>query len=217
MENNQKLTTIYIVRHGETEMNVKDIVQGQPTDSSLTEKGEKEARERAEQLKNVRFDAIFSSDLGRTVRTAKILKLDRQLAVNTTRMLRERFFGVWEGKRAAEYYQANAEAFKKFEFLAEEEKRKYKVFNSIESEEEMMSRFVVKLREIAATFVGKTVLVVSHGSIMRTFLIHLGYGTRKILSPGSLANMAYIQLNSDGVDFFIEKVIGYKKPNIDFI
>lgn len=213
MTQEKPLTTIYIVRHGETEYNVEERVQGQPTDSPLTAKGEKQARERARELKYINFDAIFSSDLGRTVRTAEILKLDRQLAINTSHLLRERNFGEWEGKTAEEYYQANKAAFEKFKQLSEAEKRKGKVFASIESEEEMMGRFITKLREIAVTYPGKTILVVSHGSIMRTLLIHLGYDKREALGPGALTNSAYVKLKSDGIDFFVDKVVGYQPPN----
>ena len=77
-ENN--LCTLYLVRHGETEWNVKGITQGQ-TNSSLTENGKQQALNTANDLKNINFDAIFSSDLTRTQDTAEIIKLDRDIMV----------------------------------------------------------------------------------------------------------------------------------------
>ncbi|MBI2630816.1 histidine phosphatase family protein [Candidatus Nomurabacteria bacterium] len=53
--------TLYLVRHGETEWNVKKITQGQ-SESTLTENGIRQAEETAEKLKDIKFDAIFSSD-----------------------------------------------------------------------------------------------------------------------------------------------------------
>ncbi len=57
-----KLTTFYLVRHGETEYNVKGIIQGQ-SDSPLTRKGIDETKKLAKNLKGIKFDYIFSSDL----------------------------------------------------------------------------------------------------------------------------------------------------------
>src|SRR3989339_819938 len=87
-ENEENYCTLYLVRHGETEWNVKKINQGQ-SESFLTEKGIEQAKETAERLKDIKFDAIFSSDLSRTQRTAEIIKLDRELIIQTSQLLRE--------------------------------------------------------------------------------------------------------------------------------
>jgi broad specificity phosphatase PhoE len=211
MEQAKKYCTIYLVRHGETENNVNDIVQGH-VDSPLTDKGIQDVKRLQRELKNIKFDAVFSSDIGRAVKTAQLVMAEKQLAVNTTHLLRERFYGDYEGHPAKKYYQDNEAMFAKFETLGEAAKRKFKVYPSMESEEEAMGRFIQKLREIAVTFLGKTVLVVSHGTVMRTFLFHLGYMSRQQLTHGSLLNSGYIKLESDGVDFFVKKFVGYKKP-----
>jgi probable phosphoglycerate mutase len=52
-------TTLYIVRHGGTEWNRKDILQGR-LDSKLTKQGLHQAAELAKKLENVHFDAAFS-------------------------------------------------------------------------------------------------------------------------------------------------------------
>ena len=62
------MTTIYIVRHGETKWNVKQLMQGHK-DSPLTEKGIEQAEEIKKELKNIHFYRIFSSDLLRAKRT----------------------------------------------------------------------------------------------------------------------------------------------------
>jgi broad specificity phosphatase PhoE len=208
--NKGKLVTIYIVRHGQVTANVDKIVAG-ITNSDLTAEGVKQAEDRAKDLAHIEFAAIFSSDLTRAQRTAEIIKQDRKLLVNTTEMLKERNFGIYEGSHEDIYLSENKEAFEKFQTLTEEEKRSFKIHATIETEEEMMSRFITKLRELAVTFPGKNILVVSHGTIMRTFLIHLGYGSRKDFAWGSLDNTAYIKVDSDGIDFFIKEVVGQKK------
>lgn len=62
----------YILRHGETVYNTEKRMQGW-SDSPLTEKGEKKASQLGESLKNFRFDAVFTSDLGRAVKTSELV------------------------------------------------------------------------------------------------------------------------------------------------
>jgi len=58
-----KPTTFYFVRHGESEGNAARIFTGQ-TDSPLTARGRQQAATVAEELANVKFDRIISSDEG---------------------------------------------------------------------------------------------------------------------------------------------------------
>lgn len=64
---------MYLVRHGETEDNLNGIAIGQ-ADSPLTENGILQAKNVAEFFKCKNIDAIFSSDLGRCIKTAEIIK-----------------------------------------------------------------------------------------------------------------------------------------------
>lgn len=204
---NNQLTTFYIIRHGETEWNVKGILQGH-TDSPLTKQGEIQAEETAKELRNIQFNLAFSSDLIRAKRTAEIIALEHKLAVQTTQLLRERSFGEYEGK----HYSAIKTLDELFEKLNDEEKFTY-TSEGVESDEQLISRFITFLRETAITHPEKTVLVGTHGGMMKALLIHLGYGTYKTINHGSVSNGAYIKLTSDGVDFFIKETKGIKKPN----
>jgi broad specificity phosphatase PhoE len=68
-----------------------------------------------------------------------------------------------------------------------------------------MARFIPALREIAIAYPGKNVLVVTHGGVMRAFLIHLGVGDEKTLPPGSIKNTSVFKIDSDGVEFWVRK------------
>ena len=94
------------------------------------------------------------------------------------------------------------------EEISGEERWKFKLNDDIESDEELVNRFIVELREIAVSFPGKTVLVVSHGGCIVNFLIKVGYGTRAQLPSASFANAAYVKMLSDGVDFFVKETNG---------
>ena len=63
---------LYIVRHGQTEWNVLEKFQGQ-LNSPLTEAGIEKVRKTAEELKNIVFSKVYTSQVGRTIGTAEII------------------------------------------------------------------------------------------------------------------------------------------------
>ncbi len=197
--------TLYIVRHGETEWNVKKIIQGHE-DIPLNKKGEVQAKELSKKLRHIKFDAVFSSDLIRAKKTAEIIILEKKLAVQTTKALQERYFGKYQGRSFA----VNNEMLRLINNLKMVTGRGAK---EVESDEMIISRLITFLREVAVTYAGKKVLVVSHGGPIRTLLIHLGFANYENLNEGQIDNLAYIKLKSDGVDFFIEKTEGIKIKN----
>lgn len=200
-------TTLYITRHGETELNLAQKMQGQ-LDSPLTQKGIQQAQELAEKLKDIPFDAIFSSDLPRAQRTAEIVKLERKLAVTTSQLIREKTYGEYEGKSYTFLEEGLKEMLTQYQHLSDQEKMKFKFGKDLESDEEAMGRVLTFLREIGLAYRGKTVLVVAHGGIMKTLLIHLGYATYQTLGHGAVKNCAYIKIETDGTDFFVKETSG---------
>lgn len=198
------MTTLYIVRHGETEWNVEGKLQGH-SDSPLTQNGILQAQKLAQELRHINFDQVFTSDLLRAKRTAEIIALEKQLAIQTTKALREQYWGKYEGMKSSEYFQL----FNQWKKMTREERHTFKLSEDMENHEEVVSRLIIFLREIAVAYSGKTILTVTHGGIMLRLLIHLGYWAYD--TKERLGNTAYIKLESDGVDFFIKEVKGVKK------
>lgn len=200
--------TLYLVRHGETDWNTKGIIQGH-SDIPLNEVGVMQAKKLAEKLRMVNFNTVFSSDLLRAKRTAEIVAMEKKLAVKTTTALRERYFGKYEGKHFSMLHQAEVKkllsAYKK---LA---KKSHPDVDSVETDEQLVNRFIPFIREVAVGYSGKNVLIVTHGGIIRWFLIHLGFADVRTLPPGSIENTAYVKIVSDGVDFFIKETVGIIK------
>ena len=91
----KNVTTIYIVRHGESVGNLHRICLGH-TNLDLTELGLEQAKKTAEALENVDFAGIYSSDLQRAVHTAEPHAKKRGLEINTSPDFRELYFGNWE-------------------------------------------------------------------------------------------------------------------------
>jgi broad specificity phosphatase PhoE len=192
---------LYIVRHGQTEWNVSKKVAGH-IDIPLTDKGRSQAKELAKKLSTINFDAVFSSDLIRAKHTAEIIALERNLAVVTSRSLREKNYGEFEGKTQEELKKI----FDLYNSLTKEEVYHYRLAKGAETDEEVIGRFITFLREVAVAYKGKTVLVASHHAVMRALLIHLGKGEYKNFPPNSIRNAAYIKLISDGTDFFVQQM-----------
>ncbi|MFA6076953.1 MAG: histidine phosphatase family protein [Candidatus Paceibacterota bacterium] len=210
-ENEKIYCTLYLVRHGETEWNVKNINQGQ-SESYLTERGIEQAKETAERLKDIKFDAVFSSDLGRCTRTAEIIKLDRELIVQTSKLLRERAHGRFEGQHDDVMKSTLKDKLKERESVSESEYDSFRLAPDVETTEEVMTRFLIELREIAIAYSNQKVLVVTHAGCIKNFLIKLGYVKRVDLPGGSFKQGGYVVVDSDGVDFFIKEVWGIRKP-----
>ncbi|OGO87394.1 MAG: hypothetical protein A2Y24_01420 [Clostridiales bacterium GWE2_32_10] len=93
---------LYFVRHGQTEWNVEKRIQGS-VDQPLNEKGESQARELAEKIKDIKIDKIISSPLKRAYRTAEIINEKFNLDIETDTRLAERNYGVNEGEYTKDF------------------------------------------------------------------------------------------------------------------
>ncbi|WP_137602111.1 histidine phosphatase family protein [Paucilactobacillus nenjiangensis] len=90
---------VYFVRHGQTYLNKYNRLQGW-SDAPLTEKGIADATRAGKALAPVQFDAAFSSDLSRTIATAKSILVENHSALTQpipSKFFREEFFGYFEG------------------------------------------------------------------------------------------------------------------------
>lgn len=90
---------IYFTRHGETKWNKLGIIQGQ-LDSPLTEDGIQMAKDLHAMSKDIHFDKVYSSDLGRAYDTCKLICPDQEII--KTKLLREIDVGNWSGKTLAQ-------------------------------------------------------------------------------------------------------------------
>jgi broad specificity phosphatase PhoE len=201
MENSSLYCTFYLVRHGKTDYNEKKKINGS-VDVALNDIGKQQAEDLRKEFMSIHFDAIFSSDLLRAKQTAEILGKERELAIAASVLIRERNFGQLEGHPVDEL-KTLVESYRK---LADEEINAHKVDDTYESNDEMIARVLTFLRETAIAYPGKTILVVTHSSLLRTLLIHLGYVSHKDAPFRLIRNAGYVKLKSDGVEFKILEV-----------
>lgn len=139
------MTTLYLVRHGETVDNANQIMQGQ-TQGELNENGIRQAREVRETWKDRQIDVVIASDLKRSIDTARIIAEPHGLEVITTPLLRERDWGDFTGR-----------------FIPDLKNEVWP--DNIETLENLLSRAGEFITYVKETFPGKKVLAVGHGII----------------------------------------------------
>jgi len=171
---------IIIVRHGQTDHNVKKLIQGH-LDVKLNENGKEQAGQIAQELSLEKIDAIFSSDLKRAYDTAVEVAKKHKLTIIQTPSLRERGFGKLQGVpflNISDYFpdQDHITAFSLSEDDSFNDKNKY----GVETDEQMMER-INELDKLLSKYSDKTVLLVTHGGLVRMLMRHyLGYSAKQV-------------------------------------
>ena len=103
------MTNIYLVRHAEAEGNIYRRAQGW-YDSKISPKGEKQIDALAERFRDIHIDAVYSSDLYRTRRTAEALCKPKGLPLRLEPRFREVHVGTWEDRTFGELERTQPEA-----------------------------------------------------------------------------------------------------------
>ncbi|MBI1215382.1 MAG: hypothetical protein GC185_06145 [Alphaproteobacteria bacterium] len=155
--------SFYFVRHGETDWNKQGLIQGR-TDIPLNDTGRAQARRAIETIAGLPIDLIVSSDLARAHETALILneKLQRPMLIDPA--VRERNYGVFEGKNVQEM-----DAIKK-DMIARglpPEENGYPCPEEAESYTEFRQRTLEGFSRQLTESEGRNVLFVAHGGVYR--------------------------------------------------
>jgi probable phosphoglycerate mutase len=152
-----RMTTILLARHGETDWNLDGRFQGW-ADPPLNGTGCEQARALAEKLRDVPFDAVYSSDLRRAHETAVIVADPHGVPVVTDPGLREIDVGSWSGLTRAEI----------------DERWPGADHHDGETREAHLARVLATVERIARAHHGERILIVSHGGSLRTLRRHCG-------------------------------------------
>ena len=159
---------IYIVRHGETDANVKGYLQGW-TDDPLNENGKKLAVITGQCMRGIRFDACISSPLKRARETAEIILRESGNAIPIAYddRIKEINMGDWERKkfRPGER-EVDAEQMKLFF----SEPFAFAGYPGGENIAQVCARTQTFLRELLSKDEEKIYLVATHGFALRAML-----------------------------------------------
>lgn len=182
---------IYITRHGETQWNRLNKLQGSKN-SPLTARGIEDGRELGLYLEDVDLDKIYSSPLERAYETSLIIRGERPIDIQVLDGLREMSFGVFEGKSKEEINEKYSKTYYNYWHRPQD----YQPILG-ETYEEFLKRVWSAFLKVAESK-EERVLVVSHGVVIRAImnLIHkrpLEEITKiPIVEGGSLTIIDYI-------------------------
>jgi probable phosphoglycerate mutase len=153
-------TRILAIRHGETAWNVDTRIQGQ-LDIGLNDTGRWQAHRVAQALAGEPISAIYTSDLFRAWDTARAIGSATGLPVQTEQALRERGFGVFEGKTFQEIEELWPEASLRW--------RKREPGFAPEGGESLVAireRISTIVNTLGARHAGELIVLVAHGGVM---------------------------------------------------
>lgn len=158
---------LYIVRHSETVWNKERRLQGR-SDIELTEYGRELARITGEALKNIDFEAIYSSPLERAYETANLIKGDKDIPIIKENRIIEISFGEYEGHVDKELVEAGTSFVDFFDHP-----EKYIPGKNGESLQELRKRaedFICSLKDMYGE-TDKKIMIVGHGAMNKALMM----------------------------------------------
>lgn len=185
-----KRTLFHLARHGQTEWNLEQRIQGQ-LDSALTVTGEQQALQLATLCQPLRISQILTSYLGRAVQTAKICAEHLQLSEKVLPGIEERNFGLWEGKMTPDV-QSEPDYTEITSQVSDCKPAQG------ESSKQLLTRFENALKQQFLQAPDDNYLIITHGDVMRCFMSQFQQAGQ--LSTGyDYKNGQYISLSYDPI------------------
>ena len=192
------MTTIYLIRHAEAEGNLYRRIHGW-YDALVTENGLRQISALRRRFQDIPVDAVYSSDLLRTMTTARALYEPRGLELHTDPDLRELNFGTWEDQPWGQVYHCEPERMGQFNRTDPEWRAPLG-----ESLEEAGARAGAAVERIARAHPGQTVAIFSHGTAMRQLLADIkGLSPEEWHTQSHSENTGVTKLEWDGARFCV--------------
>ncbi|MEJ7645654.1 MAG: histidine phosphatase family protein [Chryseolinea sp.] len=190
---------IYIVRHGQTDFNLQNIVQGSGVDSSLNNRGREQAKAFFEKYKGIAFDKIYTSKLKRTTESIQAF-IDLSIPTEALEGLNEISWGSKEGYKITpsedEYYHQMLREWQ----LGNTSHR----IEGGESPDDVVRRMQPAVDHILAHENENTVLICMHGRAIRIILCMLLHYPLKSMDMFEHENLGLYLLNYNGAFFSVD-------------
>jgi len=194
-----QLTRLLLVRHAETQWNHEGRYQGQQ-DSPVTPEGHAQAEAIAGRLRNLRVDALYTSDLGRCIATTRYIEHSTGVAMKVDARLRERNLGVFEGLTSAEAKQRYPDIY-----------RQYKapdgagyVLPGGESRQQVLERACAVMQDLANRHPHEQIAIVGHTGFLYIYLSHLLGAPPDVRNMFVIRNCSLSVLSVDGARWRLE-------------
>lgn len=179
------MTRLYLIRHAEAEGNLYRRIHGQ-YNSLITDNGYRQIAALEERFRDVPIDAVYSSDLFRTMTTARAIYVPKGLPLTTRPDLREINMGDWEDRSFASVARSEPEQMAQFSQTSP-------LFRAPNGETflEVRRRGIRAVLDIAARHPGQTVALFAHGTLIRNTLAEImGLGVEDAHKVGHSDNTA---------------------------
>ncbi len=158
------LTSVYLVRHGQTAWNKEEIFRGR-TDVPLDETGQKQAALTGQYFSEMEIHAIYSSPLARAWETAQAIARFSNLKVEPLEAMIDMSFGNWEGHAHQEIRKIDTETYRQWV-----ESPHLARLPGGESLDDVRTRSMAALEELLRKHPGKNLVVVSHRVICKVLI-----------------------------------------------
>lgn len=192
---------IYILRHGETELNKKKILQGN-SDSNLTNDAIIKAKSLNTWYKKIKFDRIISSNLKRAIDTAKLVSGEEDIIIDEN--ISEMRFGYWQGKSKEEIFKNELEKMNYENYFFNP--NLYVPVEGGETFESIVNRAKKFFDDIKKFDVNENILVVTHGAFIKALLLIVkNNDLSKFWDDPYVYNLSLTMISYDGKDFKLEK------------
>ncbi len=190
--------TLYIVRHGQTDLNKRGIIQGRGMDTDLNDEGRRQAQLFFEAYKSVAFDKIYISALKRTQQSIQAF-IDMGIPYEKLSGLDELGWGVHEGQPGT---PENKAAFMQIMRNWLDGKLDDK-FEGGESPNDVKERQLEALKTIMSHPEEKTVLICMHGRALRLLLCILTNKSLTEMDTFPHQNLVLYKVFYDGANYQI--------------
>ena len=190
------MTNIFLARHGQTEYNKNNQIQGRGIDASLNETGRRQAQAIGRQLREIELHRVYSSSLKRSRETAEYIARMHDLDLEAHPDLDEMNFGDLEGRPISEIES-------ELERLHTSWKSGNVMLSSSngESPNAVLERAAGRIDLILGEHRGSNLLFVLHGRLIRILVSHwLDYGLSQMHRVPH-ANGALYHIRWDGQAF----------------
>lgn len=196
------MTRLYIVRHCETMGNHLKVFQGS-SDFEPSKVGQGQIAALGERFKNIDVDVIYSSPLGRAVKTAAAIATPKNLQINLDNELREIHGGIIEGKHLSDIFLNHRDLEDTWnnspqDFAAE----------GGESMRSVYARVSACVDKIIKENKDKNIVIVSHGGAIRNLVCYFLFGNIEKLNKVEWCDNTSVALVEFDDDF---------KPDIKFL
>ena len=181
------MKSFYVFRHGQTDLNLQERLQGSGMDVPLNETGRQQAETLVRKFKDIPLEVIYTSPLLRARQTAEALHRAYGVPVIESAQLRECFYGDAEGQPISDLKLRYPDVYPYLTTPGVWDIH----FPGGESKRETMERVLTELFHIARTAPESVIGVSIHGGTMAALLNHFDYPFETI------SNVAVISLLYD--------------------